>query len=305
MTFALETILLDGRPALALATMGRHVPLAALAARAGLALPELPLQEVLSRWEALWPAILQLGRASADFPDLAIAGATPVPQFGAARSLLCAGANYYRHLAEMKVSHEKDPARAPFFFLKPHGALVGPGRTIPLEPSVRMLDWEVELTAVIGRGGRSIPLARALEHVAGYTVAIDVTARDRLLQPESIFKFDFLAGKGQDGYCPTAPGLLPAAFLEDPQSTSLSLWVNGVLKQRSGTDDMIYSVAELVSWASRLVTLAPGDLLLTGSPAGVGFPRGEFLKAGDVVRAELEGLRPAEFTVFSKEEVRA
>src|SRR5207244_4458951 len=104
-----------------------------------------------------------------------------------------------------------------------------------------------------------------------YTVAVDVTARDRLFSPDSIFKFDFVAAKGQDGFCPTALGMVPAALLGDPQAAHLRLAVNGVTKQDASTSDMIYSVAELVTWASRTMTLEPGDVLLTGSPAGVGF----------------------------------
>jgi 2-keto-4-pentenoate hydratase/2-oxohepta-3-ene-1,7-dioic acid hydratase in catechol pathway len=214
--------------------------------------------------------------------------------------VICAGANYYQHLAEMGVELVKDPARPPFFFTKPPGALAGPGRSIPLDPAIAMLDWEVELTAVIGRGGRDIAVERALDHVAGYTVAIDVTARDRLFQPESIFKFDFFAGKGRDGYCPTALALLPAAFLGDPQATRLRLAVNGTTKQDASTDDMIYSVAELIAWASRVTTLQSGDLVLTGSPAGVGFPRREFLRAGDAIRAELDPLVSLDVEVYPR-----
>jgi 2-keto-4-pentenoate hydratase/2-oxohepta-3-ene-1,7-dioic acid hydratase in catechol pathway len=198
--------------------------------------------------------------------------------------VICAGANYYKHLAEMNVSYTKDATKPPFFFLKPPTALAG---RLVLDPAITMLDWEVEMVAVIGRGGRDIALAQALEHVAGYTVAVDVTARDRLMQPDSIFKFDFLSGKGRDGYCPIAPTYVPAAELGDPQTAHLRLAVNGVMKQDASTSDMIYSTAELISWASRMMTLEPGDFLLTGSPDGVGFPRREFLKVGDVMTVEL------------------
>jgi 2-keto-4-pentenoate hydratase/2-oxohepta-3-ene-1,7-dioic acid hydratase in catechol pathway len=187
----------------------------------------------------------------------------------------------------MNVSASKVPGKPPFYFLKPPTALAAPGRTLPLAANVAKLDWEVELVAVIGRGGRDIAVGDALAHVAGYTVAVDVTARDKLFDPDTVFKFDFLAGKGRDGYCPVANGFIPAAFVGDPQQLHLRLAVNGVVKQDASTDDMIYSVAELVSWISRGLTLEPGDLLLTGSPAGVGAPRGEFLRAGDMMRVEL------------------
>lgn len=198
--------------------------------------------------------------------------------------VICAGANFYKHLVEMDVQYTHDATKAPFIFLKPTTSLNGPLR---LDPTIKMLDWEVEMVAVIGKGGRDIAVADALDHVAGYTVAVDVTARDRLINPDSIFKFDFLSGKGRDGYCPIAPTYVPAAELGDPQQAHLKLAVNGVIKQDESTSDMIYSVAELIMWASKLMTLEPGDILLTGSPAGVGFPKREFLKVGDVMTVEL------------------
>jgi 2-keto-4-pentenoate hydratase/2-oxohepta-3-ene-1,7-dioic acid hydratase in catechol pathway len=298
--FALETISLDGRPTLALAAGGRHLPLAAAGAQLGLALADVSLFQLLATWDESWPTVEKIAAQLDRVAALAVRDARGLPQFAAARKVIGAGANYYQHLLEMDVRFEKDPTQPPFFFLKPPTALVGPGRTIPVAPTIKMLDWEVELAAIIGRGGRDIPVARALEHVAGYTVAIDVTARDRLFQPESIFKFDFVAGKGQDGFCPTAASFLPAAFLPDPQDTRLRLAVNGIVKQDARTSDMIYSVAELISWASRLMTLESGDVLLTGSPAGVGFPRREFLKAGDVVRAELEPLGAFDVELYAK-----
>jgi 2-keto-4-pentenoate hydratase/2-oxohepta-3-ene-1,7-dioic acid hydratase in catechol pathway len=275
-----ETVAHDGRYVLALRVDGGHVPVRDHATFA----------EFVADWDRAWPALAELARSPAS-----IIRATSVPMWRP-RKVVCAGANYYKHLVEMDVHFEKDATKAPFFFLKPPTALAGPG-TIAVDPTIAMLDWEVELVAVIGRGGRDIAVADALAHVVGYTVAIDVTARDRLFQPDSIFKFDFFAGKGQDGFCPIANGLLPAAFVPDPQATRLALAVNGVTKQDASTSDMIYGVAELIAWASRLVELEPGDLLLTGSPEGVGFPRREFLRAGDVMRAELAGLGAFEVVV--------
>jgi 2-keto-4-pentenoate hydratase/2-oxohepta-3-ene-1,7-dioic acid hydratase in catechol pathway len=295
--FVLETI----AQGVAIAQAGAHLPLAAASQRLGVAVPAASLFELLAAWTETWPAIAAIAERAATVPELWLAGARPMPQLGGARKVICAGANYYQHLAEMDVVLVKDPARPPFFFLKPPTALVGPGRTVPVDPSIQMLDWEVELAAIIGRGGRNIAACRALEHVAGYTVAIDITARDKLFQPASIFKFDFLAGKGQDGFCPTAFGMLPAAFLPDPQAGRLSLAVNGVTKQDASTDDMIYTVAELIAWASALVTLEPGDVLLTGSPAGVGFPRREFLRAGDTMRAELAPALRCDVELFAAE----
>lgn len=298
--FHLETIALPSGPAVAIAAAGHHVPLAATGARLDLPIADVSLFELLATWDQTWPQIARIAERAAGDAELAVRGASVVPQFGSARKVICAGANYYKHLAEMGVEHEKRPGTPPFFFLKPPRALVGPGRTVPVDPSIEMLDWEVELAVIIGRGGRDIAVAGALDHVAGYTVAVDVTARDRLFKPDSIFKFDFLAGKGQDGFCPTAAGMLPAAFLPDPQDVRLQLAVNGVTRQDGRTSDMIYSVAELIAWASRLMTLDPGDVLLTGSPDGVGFPRREFMKAGDVLRVQLDGLGAFDVELFAR-----
>jgi 2-keto-4-pentenoate hydratase/2-oxohepta-3-ene-1,7-dioic acid hydratase in catechol pathway len=295
--FVLETL----PQGVAIAQGGAHLPLVAAGARLGIRMPGASLFELVAAWPEVWPAIQAIAERAAFVPELWLRDGQPVPQFGAARKVICAGANYYQHLAEMDVKLVKDAARPPFFFLKPPTALVGPGRTVPVDPAIQMLDWEVELAVIIGRPGHRIAAARALDHVAGYTVAIDVTARDRLLQPESIFKFDFFAGKGQDGFCPTAFGMLPAAFLPDPQATRLRLAVNGALKQDASTDDMVYSVAEVVAWASTLCTLEPGDVVLTGSPAGVGYPRREFLRAGDTMRAEVDPLLGVTVELFARE----
>ncbi len=299
--FTLVTIATDTGPSVAINDSGRYVPLAASGARLGISLPDRPLFDLLQTWDDTWPLIAKIAEATHGKDEFIVRGAVKeLPPYGAARKVLCGGANYYKHLVEMGVTFEKNADKAPFFFMKPPNALVGPGRTVPVDPTITMLDWEVEMTAIIGRAGRDIPVERALEHVAGYTVSVDVTARDRLFTPETIFKFDFLAGKGQDGFCPTHNGMLPARFVSDPQNVKLRLALNGVTKQDASTSDMIYSVAELVHWASKLTTLEPGDVLLTGSPEGVGFPKKEFMKAGDTMRVELEHLGGFDVELFDK-----
>ena len=299
--FTIVTIATDSGPKVAISENGRHIALASAATRLGMSIPEVPLFDLLGTWDETWPRIATLAAATHGKDEFLVPGPVKeLPQLGAARKVLCGGANYYQHLVEMGVTFEKNADKAPFFFMKPPNALVGPGRTVPVDPTITMLDWEVEMTAIIGRAGRDIPVDRALEHVAGYTVSVDVTARDRLFTPETIFKFDFLAGKGQDGFCPTHNAMLPACFVPDPQNVRLRLALNGVTKQDASTSDMIYSVAELVHWASKLTTLEPGDVLLTGSPEGVGFPKKEFMKAGDAMRVELEHLGGFDVELFAK-----
>ena len=154
-------------------------------------------------------------------------------------------------------------------------------------------DWEAELAVVIGTGGRDIPPGRALEHVAGYCVANDVSARGyhrRQSVPAEAFTYDWFAAKSADTSLPLGPGITPAWQVPDPQRLRLRLWVNGELRQDESTADMICPVSELIATASTVVTLEPGDVIATGTPSGVGAAAGEFLRDGDVVTVAIDGL---------------
>ena len=205
--------------------------------------------------------------------------------------ILCAGANYFDHLAEMGMPGAKKEDQRLFFFMKPpRNAVVGEGDTVCMPIGTKAFDWEVELALVIGRRARNIPVEGALDHVAAWTVAIDFSARDHNRAPETFYKLDWVAGKANDTCCPMGPRLVPASALGDPQALALKLWVNGELKQDGNARDMIFTVAEQLSIASRIMTLDPGDVLLTGTPAGVGAPKQTFLKVGDRVDAEIGGI---------------
>jgi 2-keto-4-pentenoate hydratase/2-oxohepta-3-ene-1,7-dioic acid hydratase in catechol pathway len=205
--------------------------------------------------------------------------------------ILCAGANYFDHLAEMGMPGAKKADQRLFFFMKPpRNAVVGEGATVRMPIGTQAFDWEIELAAVIGTRARNVPVETALSHVALYTVAIDFSARDHNRAPETFYKLDWVAGKANDTCCPLGPRLVPAAAIADPQNIGLKLAVNGVTKQDGRSTDMIFSIAEQISIASRIMTLDPGDVLLTGTPAGVGVPKQTFLKVGDRVDAEIEGI---------------
>ncbi len=205
--------------------------------------------------------------------------------------ILCAGANYFDHLAEMGMPGAKKEDQRLFFFMKPpRNAVVGEGETVHMPIHTQAFDWEVELALVIGKTARNVSVEQALSHVAAYTVAIDFSARDHNRAPETFYKLDWVAGKGHDTCCPMGPSLIPAEFFGDPQQAALKLAVNGVLKQNGHAKDMIFSVAEQISTASRIMTLDPGDVLLTGTPAGVGVPHKTFLSVGDKVDAEIAGV---------------
>ena len=205
--------------------------------------------------------------------------------------ILCAGANYFDHLAEMGMPGAKKEDQRLFFFMKPpRNAVVGEGDTVHMPINTQAFDWEVELALVIGKTARNVSVEQALSHVAAYTVAIDFSARDHNRAPETFYKLDWVAGKGHDTCCPMGPRLIPAHQFGDPQQAALKLAVNGALKQNGNAKDMIFSVAEQISTASRIMTLDPGDVLLTGTPAGVGVPHKTFLSVGDRVDADIEDI---------------
>ena len=188
-----------------------------------------------------------------------------------------------------------DPRAAPFFFMKPPTTTIaGPVASVPLPlDEAPDYDWEGELAIVIGRRGKHITDEDAASHVAaGYTVADDLSARGRFQRPKAVepFTYDWLGQKAQDGSCPIGPGIAPAWAVPDIEDQRMRLWVNGDLKQDTLIGELVVGIAGLVSAASDLVTLEPGDLILTGTPAGVGLPRDTFLAVGDVVEVEIGGI---------------
>jgi 2,4-diketo-3-deoxy-L-fuconate hydrolase len=242
--------------------------------------------ELVERWSEVEPVLRRFDPANA--PE--IPGAQLVLALRFPRKLICAGANYHGHVREMGIARRA--GARPYFFLKPPTtALIGPGEAIaiPADPAARA-DWEAELAIVVGQGGRRIPESEALAHIAGYAGLNDVSlrgphrVRDPIAEP---FAWDWLASKGADRSAPFGPGIRPAFLVADPQRLDLRLWVNGVLMQEASTADMIDGVAALLAAASDLMTLEPGDVIATGTPHGVGLPRGAFLRPGDLVEMEV------------------
>jgi 2-keto-4-pentenoate hydratase/2-oxohepta-3-ene-1,7-dioic acid hydratase in catechol pathway len=208
--------------------------------------------------------------------------------------LLFAGANYHGHLAEMGVP-EPASTVTPFFFLKPPTtALRAAGQTIRVRgESKRALDWEAELAVVIGRRATAVSAAEAMSYVAGYLPLNDISDRAALHRESSLappFSFDWLGAKGMDDSCPVGAAIIPGFHVPSPEDLRIRTWVNGEIKQNSTTRDMVYDIATLISAASHQVTLEPGDVIATGTPAGVGAPRGECLAVGDVVTIEIESV---------------
>jgi 2-keto-4-pentenoate hydratase/2-oxohepta-3-ene-1,7-dioic acid hydratase in catechol pathway len=245
--------------------------------------------EALQDWDRLAPKL----RSYDPFKASPLFGARILTPVRYPRTVLCSGSNYRDHLAEMSGDGSREVS--PFFFLKPPTTtVIGPDDAIVIRADEgQKVDWEAELGVVIGRAGRDIPPEQADAHIAGYTIMNDVSARGPHFRTDAFhdaFAWDWLASKGQDTFCPTGPGVTPQWLVPDPHDLPIVLTVNGRQEQASSTKEMIQSVQELVAAASALVTLQPGDLVATGTPAGVGMPRGRFLRPDDVVEITIGNL---------------
>ena len=210
----------------------------------------------------------------------------PLPQ--PRRNIMCLGLNYAAHAKESQQAKGKDLTlpEYPIVFTKNAGSVAGPHDDIHLDRDVTtQLDWEVELGVVIGQAGRRIPQERAMDHVFGYTVINDLSARDLQFRHKQFF-----LGKSLDGGCPMGPWIITADEIPDPHDLSLSCSVNGVVKQQGHTGDQIFRIPRIIQDISIPMTLEPGDIIATGTPEGVGFARQppEFLAPGDLVECTVE-----------------
>ncbi len=201
----------------------------------------------------------------------------PIPR--PARNVFCLGRNYKEHAAERGAEAPPHPV----YFTKVPESVLPPGGKVVHHSVTKELDYEVELTVVIGTAGRDIRREQALEHVFGYTIINDVTARDLQKRHGQWFK-----GKTLDTFCPMGPVLVTADEIPDPQTLAITLRVNGETRQSSHTSKMIFPVDECISVLSEGFTVLPGDVIATGTPEGVGAATGKFLKVGDKIEAEVE-----------------
>lgn len=196
--------------------------------------------------------------------------------------IVCVGLNYRDHAKE---TGKAIPAE-PVLFMKATTSISGPDDDIVLPDGAQKGDWEVELGIVIGRTARYVPEADWADYVAGYCVVNDVSERAFQIERGG----QWVKGKSCDTFCPLGPWLVTADEIPDPQRLSLRAEVSGELMQDGTTSDMIFDCAHVVSYISRFMTLLPGDVIATGTPAGVGFARNRFLRAGDTMRLSVEGL---------------
>ena len=207
----------------------------------------------------------------------------PGPCLGNPEKIICIGLNYKRHARETGMAIPETPV----LFSKFNNTLAETGESIPLPDNAVQYDYEVELGVVIGKKARYVSVEDALEYVFGYFTVNDLSVRDLQFRTSQ-----WLLGKTPDKFFPTAPYLVTADEVGDPQNLGLSCWVNGELRQNSNTADMIFSVAECISYISQYMTLKPGDVISTGTPEGVvmGMTEKNWLKPGDEVVVEVEGL---------------
>jgi 2-keto-4-pentenoate hydratase/2-oxohepta-3-ene-1,7-dioic acid hydratase in catechol pathway len=293
MSFALATIATDRGSAAALVVGDKIVDLSRAA-------PDLPRDALTlaAQWDAVLPHLdelaqnaLRLATPLAEAQLLA-----PIPNPGA---IFCAGANYRDHAAEMAERAGRPAPPDPhtlglrsWHFLKTMHCVAGPGATVRMHPRAKRIDWEAELAVVIGKKAFEVSEENALDHVLGYTIANDLSARDLgrrdALPDASSFKHDWVSHKNWDGSCPLGPWIALARDIPDPHDLGIALDVNGALKQQSNSGRMIFDIREQIADLSRNFTLWPGDVILTGTPAGVGAGRGEFLKPGDVIRVRID-----------------
>jgi 2-keto-4-pentenoate hydratase/2-oxohepta-3-ene-1,7-dioic acid hydratase in catechol pathway len=222
------------------------------------------------------------------------------------RNVFCVGWNYSEHFAEGRAIHSAaghaEMPEHPALFTKQPNAIVGPDQPVRHPgPHSSELDWEVELAVVIGRGGRDVPEERALEHVFGYTIGNDVSVRDH---QRSRHGGQWMKGKSFDTHCPLGPWIVTADEIPDPQVLDISSRINGVTKQASNTRHMVFPVARIIAELSVGMRLVPGDVILTGTPEGVGFARKppEFLRPGDLMEMEIEGIGVLRNKVVAYEE---
>jgi 2-keto-4-pentenoate hydratase/2-oxohepta-3-ene-1,7-dioic acid hydratase in catechol pathway len=272
--FSLCTFLYEREQTVGLVVEGMVNPLAELLPPSGVDGPTpTTMRELLAAWDTMLPACRGAARRSlsgegpAGTPLSEAELLAPVPDAG---KIVNVGLNYRDHAEEMGMELPGEGFRPNFFFKGDRHCLLAPGGPVPL--SSETLDWEAELAVVIGTRCRNVAIARALDHVAGYTCHDDVTDRAAMMRPDGTL--DFLGGKSRDGFAPLGPVILPREFVPDVNALRVRLSVNGEVMQDFACDGLLWGPAECVSYLSTIMTLEPGDIIALGTGAGVGWAKG-------------------------------
>lgn len=260
-----------------------------LAAASGGTLPSTMLELISGGDAALHRAREVVSAATRSIPLGSVQLLAPIPQ--PPRNVMCVGWNYLEHFEEGQGRRGQvdEMPEYPTFFTKLPTTVIGPQQEVQLDPRISTkLDYEVELALIIGRSGRDIPPERAMEYVFGYTIANDVSVRDVQRRHGQ----QWFRGKSMDTHCPMGPWIVTADEVPNPHALRLSCKVNGETKQNSSTQYMVFQIPRLIQELSLGTTLVPGDVVLTGTPPGVGFARTppEYLQAGDVMELSIESI---------------
>jgi 2-keto-4-pentenoate hydratase/2-oxohepta-3-ene-1,7-dioic acid hydratase in catechol pathway len=297
MRYALATLGVNGRSVPAIEVGGKFWDLGttSLASKVG---PERRgLMGLFDDWEAshgklkLLADDLSAGKAGPALTSYADKPVFQTPlQYPA--KVFCTGTNYWDHIKEASMTIDKATKDTPYFFKPPTTALVGCGKSVRYPEQTKQFDWEIEMVAVIGKKASKVSVDKALDYVAGYANGCDLSARDWQT------KTGVIRGKAFDDAAPVGPIILPAEFAGDPQDQRLVLKRNGKVEQDANTSGMVWSVAEQVSDISTHITLEPGDMILTGTPAGVGLFQNVFLKRGDKITCEIGRLGVLDFEII-------
>ena len=280
------------------------------------------IHEILNRWEANFDALRYItefvsdnGRDAADWGGVKkLSDLKVLPPILKPSKMIYAAANYGGHIREMLNAGtaqndeerdnmlDRDKARVrPYSFLKSPSSLVGAFDDIILPPESKKVDWEVELALAVGKVAKRVPAEKALKYVAGYMTTNDITARDAQSRPDwPTLRTDWFTGKSHDTFAPMGPYFVPAEFIGDYRDINLSLKVNGQIEQNDLAGEMVFSVEEQIEHASAQISLYPGDIISTGTPEGVGHGKGTYLKDGDIVEANAEGLGVQICNVFDE-----
>ena len=239
--------------------------------------------DVVRRWDEFAPLLMSWRPEAAN----KLVGGRLVAPIRYPAKLLLTAANYPDHRVEFDVEEGEGAAgRVYLFFKPPTTSIIGDRDEVLIRGVADAIDWEAEVAVVIGKRGRFIDREDALDHIAGYTLVNDISARGAFEQPRPehpAVQYDWIAHKAQDTHCPIGPGMLPAWFVDDPDDIPFTLTLNGVVEQSGNTKDLIHDIRAIVSSASEYMTLEPGDIIATGTCGGVGAGHGRYMVDGDVV----------------------
>ena len=308
MTYGLATVAIDGEPQAVLVRGDRCIPLSHWGETRD-------LPALLADWSNLAGRLAEWASDAAAFASAAAFADADVRAPYRPGQVFCTGANYKKHVVGLimgdpsmrNAAHENlspDELKArveammdqrakalPFVFLKLQSCVVGPHDAVVLPRNVEKPDWELELGVVIGKRAHHVGAERAMDHVAGYAVVNDVTAREHIFRRDgSAIGADWLSGKCFPTFLPFGPMVVPRSQVRDPYDLQMTLSVNGTTYQDENTGDMMASIERQIAYLSDRVVLEPGDLICTGSPYGNGSAYGVFLKPGDLIEATIEGL---------------